>query len=183
VCVLLLGLCARGSTSGVWMPECMKTCTLDPMPIPFTVQNRALRTLKVKQLHISSLRINSISKKRVWQWETQYLQLSVIYLWNTMRKQHWKEQTINTLNGSDMSTILSWFGHMNQQHHRNFITTSTALVRPMIKFTIEVALSCSWISWSWWGVLNWTWKSTRNLHSTSALQVQSPTSGEKRRYS
>jgi hypothetical protein len=78
----------------------------------------------------SSLRINSISKKRVWQWETHYLQWSVIYLWNTLRKQHWIQQTTNPINGSDTSTTLSWYGHMDQQDYSKFFTISTALGLP-----------------------------------------------------
>jgi hypothetical protein len=36
------------------MPECMKTCTLDPMTIPSTARNRALRTLKVNTTWFAS---------------------------------------------------------------------------------------------------------------------------------
>jgi hypothetical protein len=54
-----------------------------------------------------------ISKKRAM---GNSLSLVVsIYLWNTLRKQHWIQQTINPLNSSDMLTTLPWTGHMDQK--------------------------------------------------------------------
>jgi hypothetical protein len=61
----------------------------------------------------------------------------VIFLWNTLRKEHWIQQTINPLNSSNTSTTLSWYGHVDQQDYSNFFTTSTALELTM-KFTMEV---------------------------------------------
>jgi hypothetical protein len=56
--------------------------------------------------------------------------VSVTYLWNTLRRQHWTQQTTNPLNCSTTSTTLSWFGYVDQQDCINFFTTSIALDLP-----------------------------------------------------
>jgi hypothetical protein len=40
----------------------------------------------------------------------------------TLRKQHWIQQTTNPLNGTDISSILLRFGHMDQQDCNKFFS-------------------------------------------------------------
>jgi hypothetical protein len=63
------------------------------------------------------------------------------------------QQTTNPLNGSDMLTTLSWFGHMDQQNCSSFFTTSTALdLQSNSQWKLKLMiLFHSWMSWSWRG--------------------------------
>jgi hypothetical protein len=68
---------------------------------------------------------------KVWQWSTHDLWWSSIYLWNTLRKQRWIQQTRTPQNDSDVSMTISWFGHMDWQDCSNFFSASTVLFLPL----------------------------------------------------
>jgi hypothetical protein len=77
-----------------------------------------------------------------------YLWWSVTYSWSILRKQLWTQQTTNLLNGSDTSTTLSWYGHIDQQGYSNFSTISMLGLQSNSLWKLMLIIPLH--SWTFW---------------------------------